>query len=66
MRTFGAMQANWTHPLCNYEATRAPGKNDDLSLGYEVGSLWVDVSRRAGYICVDATVGNAVWKQITQ
>jgi hypothetical protein len=47
--------------LHKYDATTAPGVGDDANDGYEPGSLWVDVSGDAAYVCVDATVGAAVW-----
>lgn len=51
--------------LGNYEATAAPGVNDDVSKGYGLGSDWIDVSANDAYICVDPTAGAAVWKQTT-
>jgi hypothetical protein len=48
-------------PLNNYAATAAPAVTDDDGDGYEVGSVWVDVTGDAAYICVDASTGAAVW-----
>lgn len=45
----------------NYSATVAPGVNDDSADGYEVGSVWV--AGNIYYVCVNATVGAAVWKR---
>lgn len=42
-------------------ATGAPTANDDVDLGYAVGSLWVDITNDLWYICVDSTDGAAVW-----
>jgi len=50
----------------NNVAAVAPTVNDDVDLGYSVGSMWFDttiVPPRA-YLCTDATDGAAVWRQI--
>lgn len=47
------------------DATTAPTVNDDDADGYSVGSKWVDVTNDRGYLCVDASTGAAVWKEIT-
>jgi len=47
--------------LNKYDATVAPAVTDDSGDGYAVGSVWVDVTGDDAYICVDATVGAAVW-----
>jgi hypothetical protein len=49
------------YPPHKYDATTAPGVGDDSNDGYAVGSIWVDVTGDAAYICVDASVGAAVW-----
>lgn len=51
--------------LNNYSANAAPTVNDDSGDGYAVGSLWLDVTNDEAYICLDATVGAAVWEQIS-
>lgn len=51
-------------PLDNLAATAAPGVTDDAGNGYSIGSLWVDVTGDHAYLCVDATVGAAVWAQL--
>lgn len=53
--------ANVTNILNNLIATTSPGVGDDSDDGYSVGSIWVDISGDAYYLCVDATVGAAVW-----
>lgn len=54
-----------TNGLLNkFNATTSPTVNDDTTLGYGVGSLWVDVSADNAYICQDITDGAAVWAQI--
>lgn len=50
--------------LHNFAATAAPATGDDNADGYEVGSLWVDVTNDNAYICLDATAAAAVWRQI--
>jgi len=49
----------------NYTATLPPTVTDDSSLGYEVGSKWVDLVKDEAYICTDSTAGAAVWGLIT-
>jgi len=48
----------------NLVATAAPVATDDSNAGYSVGSKWIDVTNDKSYICVDATVGSAIWHQI--
>ena len=45
--------------------TAAPTTGDDANDGYSVGSLWYDTTNDKAYICLDTTVGAAVWKEIT-
>jgi hypothetical protein len=47
-----------------HEDTVAPTANDDSSQGYFVGKRWINTATGNEYVCVDATVGAAVW-QIT-
>ena len=42
-------------------ATANPTVNDDNSDGFTVGSIWLNTSTGAMYICTDSTVGAAVW-----
>jgi hypothetical protein len=48
-------------PINNYAATEAPAGTDDVSEGYSVGSMWVDVTNNNVYFCLDSTEGSAVW-----
>lgn len=48
-----------------YDATGAPGVNDDVTQGYAIGSLWYDAVAQDWYRCVDATEGAAVWSNTT-
>ena len=55
-------QALFTHGLPrNITATTNPGVNDDINGGYNVGSIWVNISADRVYFCADATDGAAVW-----
>jgi len=58
---------NWQNTLkSEYAKTSAPTINDDTSDGYVVGSTWFDITNDKAYICVDVTLGAAVWIDITQ
>lgn len=43
----------------------APSTANDSTQGYAVGSIWIDTTNFEAYLCFDASVGAAVWKQIT-
>lgn len=47
----------------NFAATTNPTVNDDSSLKYSVGSIWINVTLDLSFQCVDATDGAAVWNQ---
>jgi len=47
----------------NFVATAAPTVNDDVSLGYAVGSKWTNVTLDVAYECIDATDGAAIWRR---
>lgn len=51
------------HPYTRLFAgkTVAPTVDDDVSLGYEVGDIWIDEVGEAVYEAVDVTDGAAVW-----
>lgn len=49
----------------NLIATVAPVATNDSNDGYAVGSRWVDVIADKEYVCLDATVGVAVWLETT-
>lgn len=49
----------------NYTATSAPTVNDDVSLGYQVGSKWYNTTTLQFYVLVDNTDGAAVWVDLT-
>ena len=52
-------------PKANRNATTNPGVGDDTGDGYSPGSLWINVTTDAGFLCMDATLGAAIWLQIT-
>jgi hypothetical protein len=49
----------------NTSATTAPTATDDDSLGYAIGSFWVDTLADKAYRCVDASTNIAVWVDTT-
>lgn len=42
-----------------------PTVDDDTTLGYEVGSIWLNTTNDKAFICLDATDGAAVWLSTT-
>jgi len=49
----------------NLTATLDPSPGADSSLGYAVGSLWVNTSTGLGFVCTDASAGAPVWKGLS-
>lgn len=45
----------------NYTATAAPAVTDDIADGYGPGSLWLNATGNALYICESNSAGAAVW-----
>lgn len=43
----------------------APTVNDDSTQDYEVNSKWIDTVQLKEYLCLDNSVGSAVWKSMT-
>lgn len=52
-------------PLNNYTATTNPTVNDDLNDGYKAGSEWFNTSTGDKFQCTSATVGAAVWVEVS-
>lgn len=50
--------------LNKHDGTTAPASTDDVTDGFAPGSLWIDVTGDAAYVCVDASDSVAVWDQI--
>ena len=46
----------------NYVATTDPSVNDDILLGYNIGSVWINTIEKVFYVLTDKTAGAAVWK----
>ena len=63
--TMRALEAALLAKKHNSVATVAPVGTDDDAAGYEVGSIWLDVTGVQAYICLDATATAAVWTKIT-
>ena len=55
----------WTHmeQKDNLIATTNPTINDDSTLGYSIGSIWVNTVGKSSYFCVDATATEAKWNK---
>lgn len=49
----------------NYTAVTNPGTGDDSGDNYQVGSIWVNTSTDAVYVCTDNTATAAVWVEVT-
>lgn len=48
----------------NLVAVADPTVNDDNTAGYSARSIWINTSTPAGFICLDASTGAAVWQQV--
>lgn len=62
--TIAAILAGLGIPAYKLDATTAPTTGDDSDDGFGVGSMWLDVTGDAAYVCVDPTVDAAVWRKI--
>jgi len=51
--------------LSKLDATAAPAVGDDSADGYDVGSVWIDITADEAYLCLDATEGAAVWLKLS-
>ena len=49
----------------NLSATTAPTANDDNTVGYSIGSRWIDVTNDAVYTAVDVSTGAAIWRNLS-
>lgn len=49
----------------NLSASAAPTTGSDSDAGYAVGSRWIDTTNDRAYVCLDASVGAAVWTETT-
>ncbi len=51
-------------PLGNDSAVIDPTVDDDIDLGYTVGSHWSNVVLNKTFVCIDNTDGAAIWNQV--
>jgi|LGVF01.1.fsa_nt_gb hypothetical protein len=49
----------------NLGAGVVPNVNDDSGSGYAVGSRWIDTIGNTEYVCIDSTLGAAIWMNTT-
>jgi hypothetical protein len=49
----------------NLSATRDPAGGDDESLGYAIGSRWLNTSADTEWVCMNAAAGFVSWKETT-
>lgn len=47
----------------NNSTNTAPTINDDVNLGYSLGSLWYNTSTNTWYVCSSNASGNAAWTE---
>lgn len=45
----------------NFDSVSDPTSGDDVSLGYDVGSRWINSMTQSEFVCMDNTLGAAVW-----
>ena len=57
-------QVGYVGPLNNYTSNYPPTVNDDQTLGYGFGSIWIDIATHVAYICINPTDTNAYWQVI--
>ena len=64
LREDGDNSSSWQSlPLLlnNLAASTDPGVTDDSNAGYSVGSQWINTTADTSWVCVDASVGAAIW-----
>jgi hypothetical protein len=49
--------------LNNLSATVAPTESNDNTMGYSIGSMWINTVSNTIYICTNNSTGVAVWSQ---
>jgi hypothetical protein len=49
----------------NFDAIVDPTINNDNMQGYYSGSLWINRTKNNVFICLDSSLNNAIWKDIT-
>ncbi len=48
----------------HHRSTTNPASGDDITKGFEIGTIWINTSTQNAWISVGHTAGAAVWKQI--
>lgn len=61
----GAKWEQLDNPLCKYDALSPPTVNDDVTVGYALGSQILIPSTSSLYMCTDPAAGAAVWFLVT-
>lgn len=64
-QSFNKVNDNFTE-VYPVQTTSDPTVNDDSDSNYQVGKMWINTATEDVFICVDNTVGAAVWAEITQ
>lgn len=57
-------EAGYSGPLNNFTSIVPPTVNDDETLGYGFGSIWINIATHVAYICLNPTDTNANWQVI--
>ncbi len=48
----------------HHRSVNDPTSGDDITNGFEIGTIWINTASQNAWISVDHTAGAAVWKQI--
>lgn len=60
------MAESWPSAFAhNLSATADPAVANDISQGYRPGSVWINKTAQRAFICVDGTLGAAVWDNVS-
>jgi len=54
----------WAAGLRFTATNSSPVLGSDSSVGYGEGSIWINTTSNEAFICVDASVGAAIWNEI--
>jgi concanavalin A-like lectin/glucanase superfamily protein len=63
LRQFGP--SSWQLVSGGHTAERDPANNDDVASGFVVGATWVNTVSDQVFMCVDNSLTNAIWKQVS-
>jgi hypothetical protein len=64
-KKFGEKLSNEPEIINKFDATTDPTSTNDESSGLHIGSIWVNISTKQVFSCVNDAIGAAIWKQIT-